>query len=228
MVNGNVDDGKAVVVRSLEAKDVDSVVEIHLRAFPDFFLSFLGYRFLREYYKSIVDFSQFAFVATKKGRVIGFTVGIDSSVNFYRMILKSRGLKFAFAAVPAILKRPTTISRIVEAFWKRPPVEHDEVPTVNLTSIGVLPEMLGHEVGHLLIREFSLLASKKGFRRIVLETDAESNERVCHFYRKEGFLIRRSFATSQGRRMHEFEKHLQGPESSQSTLPHLVENVCKP
>jgi len=228
MVNRDVEVGKNVIIRSFESKDIDSVVEIHLLAFPNFFLSFLGQRFLRQYYKSIVDYSQFGLVAAHNGKVIGFTTGLDSSFSFYRRILKSRGVKFALAAIPAIVKQPTIIFRLAEAIWKRSPREHDAVPTVHLTSIGVMPEMVGKSVGHLLMREFSSLALQKGFQRIVLETDAENNMRACQFYSKEGFQVRRSFVTTQGRKMYEFEKKLQGSEPNMSEMPSVMTDVCIP
>ena len=208
ILSRNGDSDGPIIVRQLEPMDVDAVARVHLRSFREFFLSFLGLDFLKQYYLSIVKFSQFGLVAAHHRKVIGFIVGIDSSSGFYKKMLKSRGIRFAFSSLPAIVRKPSAIPRLVGAFWKRAPVEQDEVPTVHLTSLGVEPELFGCGIGHRLISEFLPFISQRGFKRIVLETDAENNERVRNFYTKEGFLVRRSFVTPQGRKMLEFEKNL--------------------
>jgi len=43
-----------IEITSLSSSHINSVVEIHLKAFPHFFLSFLGPRFLREFYGSFL------------------------------------------------------------------------------------------------------------------------------------------------------------------------------
>ena len=43
---------KSPVIRPMVYVDVESVVNLHVRAFPGFFLSFLGPSFLREFYRS--------------------------------------------------------------------------------------------------------------------------------------------------------------------------------
>lgn len=216
-LNGNRDN--SIKIRLLECADVNSVAEIHLRAFPGFFLSFLGYSFLRQYYLSIVKLAQYGLVATKGNAVLGFAVGIDCDSGFYKKLLKSKGIRFALASLQAIIKKPSVLPRLIRALGKHSPIQNDGVPTVQLTSIGVMPEMLGCGVGHLLIEEFSSHIAQRGFKRIVFETDAEKNERVCRFYMKEGYKVRRNYMTFEGRKMLEFEKNLGDPRQSITGLP---------
>lgn len=208
MFSSGVHGKEVVLIRPLQFADVHNVARIHLLSFPGFFLSSLGLGFLRQYYLCIVKFSQYGFVAVRNSKVIGFIVGVDGCSGFYKKMLKFRALHFATASIPALIKKPSLVPRLLGAFWKKVPVEQDEVPTVHLTSIGVLPELSGGGIGHLLITEFNALISQSGFSRVVLETDAENNERVCQFYRKEAFKVRRTFFTPHGRKMIEFEKEI--------------------
>ena len=45
-------------------------------------------------------------------------------------------------------------------------------------------------------------------RRIVLETDAVDNYAACSFYEREGYSVRRTYSTHEGRKMHEYRKDL--------------------
>ena len=60
-------------VTPLSSSHIDIVVEIHLRAFPNFFLSFLGPRFLREFYASfLLDPQGMGYTASASdGQIIG-------------------------------------------------------------------------------------------------------------------------------------------------------------
>ncbi|KXU16623.1 hypothetical protein SORDD17_00170 [Streptococcus oralis] len=41
-----------------------------------------------------------------------------------------------------------------------------------------------------------------------LETDAVNNDRVNHFYEKNGFQLHREFTTAEGRKMNEYMYYL--------------------
>lgn len=199
---------REIHVCPLESVDVDSVANLHLQVFPDFFLSFLGYGFLRQYYMGIVQLNQYGLVVRQENTILGFVVGIDCHASFYSRLLKSRGLGFAVTSIPAIIKKPSILPRLFRAFCKQAPKPKDTIPTIQLTSIGVAPEVRGSGIGHRLMGEFSLFIFRKGFRRMILETDEENNESVCRFYQNEGFRILRKYHTPEGRKMIEFEKTL--------------------
>ena len=44
----------SIVTRPIIKSDIDTVVKIHIAAFPDFFLTQLGSAFLKFYYKSVL------------------------------------------------------------------------------------------------------------------------------------------------------------------------------
>jgi hypothetical protein len=82
------------LVVPLDQRHLSSVVSIHVKAFPDFFLSFLGAGFLREYYAAFLcDTSGLAFVAQEEsacGRVLGVVVGTAQPRGSFRRLMGFR------------------------------------------------------------------------------------------------------------------------------------------
>ena len=100
------------------AADVARVVELHLAAFPGFFLSFLGPRFLRLFYAEAVAVGGICLVVEARGGVAGFVAGSDRPGGFYGALLRRRALAFALAAAPALLRRPSSALRVARALLK--------------------------------------------------------------------------------------------------------------
>ena len=78
---------------------VDTVVEIHLKAFPDFFLSFLGPRFLREFYTSFfLDSQGMGYIASvPDSQILGVIVGPLDPRGYFKRLLKRRWWAFCLA-----------------------------------------------------------------------------------------------------------------------------------
>jgi ribosomal protein S18 acetylase RimI-like enzyme len=193
------------MIRNMSSENIKQVVSIHLKSFPGFFLSFMGTRFLSLYYNGVVEAPEgIAFVyLNKAGDPAGFVVGTSNPRGFYSRLLKRDWLKFSFASLGAICRRPAAIVRIARGFLH--PGENpagDEV--AGLFSIGVLPELQGTGAGKALVRAFQDEAKKRGCKKVFLTTDAEGNEAVNSFYRKLGFTVERQYNTPEGRKMNEY------------------------
>jgi ribosomal protein S18 acetylase RimI-like enzyme len=195
------EDRDATYVMEMEPRDVEEVVGVHLDSFQGFFLSFLGSDFLRLYYRSILDFDQIALVATSGGRVLGFVVGIDAEAGFYRRLLTTRAHRFAWASLPALWRKPAIVGRLFRALLKRSARATDGTSTANLTSLAVLSTAQGSGIGKALVTRFISVARARGFRRVILETDALENEEVIRFYFSLGFSEHHDYLTPEGRRM---------------------------
>lgn len=196
-------------LRPMTKEDTADVVAIHVAAFPQFFLTFLGPRFLRELYGAIVsDSSGIAWVAEEEGRVVGFVAGTDAPSRFYRRLIERRVLRFAMAAAIPFLRRPSILPRLLRAFGK--PAGSREAPgrRAELMSLAVAPSGQGSGAGALLVERFAEEARRRGVETIYLTTDAVSNERVNRFYERRGFARVRQFTTAEGRRMNEYQKRL--------------------
>ena len=200
------------MLRPLVASDVERVVDVHLRSFRGFFLTSLGRRFLTLYYAGVVrspDHIGFAFL-DDESRLQGFVAGSSNPRGFYSRLLKRDGIRFAFAALGAIVRSPAMVLRVARAV--RHPARNpagDEV--AGLFSIGVNPGIQGSGAGRRLVEAFVTEAAARGCRRVCLTTDRDGNDAVNEFYRGLGFAVGRRFTTPEGRRMNEYWKDLEDP-----------------
>ena len=79
----------------MDFKDLKSVVRIHQKAFQDFFLTQLGYKFLYQYYKLIIrDKDSIAYVSCSNNNISGFVCGSNNPEGFYKLFLLSSHLFF--------------------------------------------------------------------------------------------------------------------------------------
>lgn len=198
----------ALWTREMAETDVPTVVDIHLRGFPGFFLTFLGGRFLRELYLAIVaDPSGIAFVFDEGRGILGFVAGSSDASGLYSRLLKGRWWTFAAAALPAAIRRPAIVPRLIRALAK-PYAEVRPPGTGKLMSLCVDPEAQRGGVGKSLVEAFLGEAWRRGLRSVVLESDAEGNDAVNAFYGRQGFVLVRRFRTPEGREMNEYVREL--------------------
>lgn len=188
--------------------DVQKVVTVHIASFSEFFLSFLGPAFLREFYEgTLADSSCICFVAEYQGNLSGFIVGTDQPSGFYRRLILKHWWHFALASMAPFFKRPSIAPRLLRAFVKPAEVTH-KPGRGTLMSIAVLPEMMGKGIGKLLVQAFLEEAISRGVKQMDLTTDSENNHLVNNFYRGLGFVCERTFITPEGRKMCEYIIHL--------------------
>ncbi len=196
---------------SIEAKHIDEVVEAHMSAFPTFFLTFLGRRFLREFYKSfLVDDAGMGFVAEEEqtGSAIGVIVGPVVPDGYFKRLLKRRWWAFCIASAGAVLRRPSTIRRLMRAVFYRG--QSPEGPKRSLlSSIAVSPEHQGRGVGKALIEAWVAEARRRGSAGCYLTTDKENNEATNHFYLRTGWKVESSFTPPEGRAMNRYVLNFQ-------------------
>jgi len=188
---------------------VGQVTDIHQRAFPGFFLSALGSRFLRMYYGALAeDPAAIALVARRGDDVVGFVVGATNPRGYYRRLLRQRWLRFGVAALPAVVHAPSRITRVLRAM-SHPGANPEGRHVGGLFSIAVDPKLQSGGVGHRLIHRFVADARDRGVTAIYLTTDRDHNDSVNAFYLRNGFVCERTFVTREGRAMNEYWTYLQ-------------------
>ena len=185
---------------------LDQIVSVHLKAFPDFFLSFLGPKFLKEFYQSfIVDDAGVGFVAKESGseKILGVIVGPVIPAGYFRRLLKRRWWAFCMASLKAVLKKPSISKRLFRAVFYRgqSPAGPDRAL---LSSIAVSPDCQECGVGRALVQRWMQEVAGRGAVGCFLTTDADQNEAVNAFYQKLGWHIESSYATAEGRHMHRY------------------------
>jgi len=184
---------------------VVQAVEVHLRSFPNFFLSFLGPRFLREFYASfLVDKEGIGFVAQKpNGEIVGMVVGALNPRGFFKRLLMRRWLAFCFASVGSLLKQPTCFFRLIRAVFYRGNSPSGPSRAL-LSSIAVDPRVQSIGVGKALVESWVAEVQKRGLTGCYLTTDADGNKLVNNFYEHLGWKLESSYLTPEGRRMHRY------------------------
>ncbi len=187
----------------MQYKDIEQVVQLHLRTFSGFFLSFLGKTFLQVLYVSILDDPSGIAYIYGDSKVIGFVAGTSHPAGFYRQLISKRLLHFIFASINPVIQRPGIIPRMLRAL--NSPREVDPGPAcATLMSIAVAPEAQGLGIGKKLVGAFLAEAVRRGMMEVNLTTDALNNEPVNQFYQRYGFSLARSFTTPEGRLMNEY------------------------
>ncbi len=205
-----------VSIRPMAAGDVDAVTAVHLAAFPGFFLSFLGPRFLRQLYRAILDDEEgVAYVATRDGRVLGFVAGSGSD-GFYRRAARRRWLQFGWASASALIRRPSTARRLLRALLSPPKASS---PGVLLMSLAVDPTLQRSGAGRLLTRAFIDAARSRGASAVVLTTDRIGNDPVNAFYLAQGFSVASQYVTPEGRAMNEYILYIESTDDQDRHRP---------
>lgn len=186
--------------------DLKAIVNVHLNAFPDFFMSKLGPRFLHQYYRCILEYPRGLLVMEESNEgCIGFVAGFVDSASFYRE-LQRRRIVLSVAACVGILRRPHSLIPLLanERRTKLAARLPSDPNTAELSSLAVLPDASGLGVGSRLLRRFVDAARDRGAAKIVLTTDADDNGAVNQFYQKRGFALVRTFEARRGRRLNEY------------------------
>ena len=189
-------------VRRMRPNDLDGVVAIHLAAFPNFFLTFLGPRFLRIFYDAVMR-DGIALVATENDRVAGFVVGMLDSKSFYRRLWRKRFFHVAFAIAPVVLRHPSTLGKVARRGVTR---AFQPAPGAELMSLAVHPREQHRGVGRALVEAFIAAVHDSGTESLWLITDAAENDAVTKFYETLGFTVRRTFTNAEGRALVEYAR----------------------
>lgn len=195
-------------IRPAERGDLDAITRVHLWSFPGFFLSCLGPRFLRLFYAEILASDDGVLVvAEQDGAVVGLAAGTTMQAGFYRALLRRRLFGFAFAALPAAVRRPAIVPRLLRAF-RRPAESASASSAACLMSLAVDPSAGGRGVGAQLVAAFCGELRRRGSRDVCLTTDAAGNDDVNRFYRRNGFRIAQRLTTPEGRVLNEYVMNL--------------------
>lgn len=199
-------------ILKIDHKHISQIVDVHMKAFPNFFLTFLGPGFLKEFYNSFTyDSAGIGFVAVdgERNDVLGVIVGPLVPDGYFKRLLKKRWYAFCLASVAAVLKRPTITKRLFHALFYRgqaPPGP----PRALLSSIAVTPEVQGRGVGRALVERWVRQVKRRGITGCYLATDANNNDKINNFYQKLGWKIESTYTTPEGRLMNRYILDLSG------------------
>ncbi len=194
-------------IRELKPEDenlIDIIANLHQRAFPEFFLTQLGRQFLKTLYKGYLDDADSGIIiAEDQGTIKGFIAYSNDYPRFYKGLIKTKIIQFAWCSFLAAIRHPSFAKRLFGAFKKSESVEKRE-RYVELASICTDPDAEGQGIGTALINHLKSMVDFDKYIYISLETDAEDNEKVNCFYIKNGFRKECEYITAEGRKMNEY------------------------
>jgi len=186
----------------LSTADIREAAALHLRSFPSFFLSELGERFLREFYRGFLDDGAITAIARDEdGRLLGVVVGHMEPAGFFRRLLRRRWYAFGLASLSLVIRRPSVLPRIARAVTYRGQAGRTPQSGALLSSICVDPQEQGAGTGRKLLTSFTDELARRGGARAYLTTDAAANESANAFYLSAGWHHEEAFLTPEGRRM---------------------------
>jgi len=186
---------------------LDQIVAVHLDAFPGFFMTQLGRRFLRAYYRCVVQYEGgILLTEDRAGECIGFVAGFMEPAGFYRA-LRRRRLRLAFAAGAGLVTRPWMIGTLLADYGRAGGAARQPAGprTAELSSLGVKPTAAGGGLGSRLARGFIEAAGALGAEQVRLTTDTHGNDSVNAFYQRLGFTLVRNLEARRGRWLNEYE-----------------------
>jgi ribosomal protein S18 acetylase RimI-like enzyme len=191
-------------VRNALERDLDAVVAAHLAAFPSFFMTLLGPRFLTVFYRHFIEHPSGVLLVAcdTHDRVVGCLAGTGQPARLFRALRSQRGMTLLIAAIPALLRRPFSVTaRLLSAAWYR----GDEPPDLPgywlLSSLGVREDCAGSGVGTALLERFVTDATEAEAQGIYLVTDDDRNDRAKRFYTTRGFVMHSRRVRHDGRRL---------------------------
>lgn len=194
-------------IRPLTRALIPEAVTLHVAAFRNFYLTALGPRFLRQYYRCVVEYAQgICLGAFDEGTLIGFVAGFVDPSSFYQDLRAAR-FTLGLAAFPALIGDPRRILRFIINYRRAGSIASRTAyprTTAELASLAVHPAFEGRGIGGYLVRTFVSNAFSRGAARVILTTDAHGNNAVNLFYKRMGFQLMCTFEAQPGRILNEY------------------------
>jgi ribosomal protein S18 acetylase RimI-like enzyme len=197
-----------MTIRPATAADLPSICDIHIDAFPGFFLTTLGKGFLREYYATVMRAPKgiCLVVTDETPSLVGFVAGFVDNAGFYSL-LRTRKVSLALKAARHLVTHPWVVVRLLKTAGRvRSSAETSEDTTTvaELSSIGVRPAAEGRGHGKDLVVAFVQRAHELAATSVFLTTDAEANDAVNSFYVRLGFTLSERYVAPGNRQMNKY------------------------
>ena len=199
-----------ICYRRSKVSDSNQIAKIHMECFSNFFLTSLGYSFLKTYYRSCTNNKEaISICAVNKddNKLLGFAVGCLNSKGFNKRLILSNLLEYSYRSIILLFTKPIALIRLLKNLEKNNN-KNDKGNYAELLSIGVSPDHEGLGIGKKLLFEFENQITAKGIKLMTLTTDADFNDSVLKFYKKSGYSVYYDFETFPKRKMLKLIKEL--------------------
>lgn len=195
--------------RRATQNDVESIVKIHIDAFKGFFLTTLGYGFLKFYYTCFIRNSEtVTMISEEDGIVYGFAAATKYSKGFNSRLIKSQLFAFTILSLKLLFTTPTSLLRLTKNLTKKAESVDNDEDYAELYSIGVSTNAQGKGVGKFLLAATETEMKLQGVKNLSLTTDYNNNEQAIGFYHTMGYHTLYEFTTYPNRKMYRLIKQL--------------------
>lgn len=192
-----------ITIEKANYHDVNSIVTVHLDAFKNFFLSSLGERFLRLYYRSFIDSKKGIVLCAKEdNKVVGFSACSYECQGFNTSLVKANLLKYMAEAAVLLFTKPVALIRLAKNMSKESPEaqKFEGGECAELYSIAVSPSCQGKGIGKALLSAIEDDVRKHS-NQVSLTTDYYNNEKTIGFYHTLGYEDLYEFTSYPNRKM---------------------------
>jgi ribosomal protein S18 acetylase RimI-like enzyme len=199
------------VGKDVKCKDqlIKEVVEVHLNAFPNFFLSTLGTGFLKTYYRCFAEHANGNLIVAMYGdKVVAFAAATSICHGFNFSLLKKNLFAFGWCFMRLLFTKPMALVRLKKNLTKTLEEVGDDEDYAELYSIGTTAIVQGKGVGTKLIQQLEKQLKIRGVSKLSLTTDYVDNEAALCFYKKNGFSVLYEFVTYPNRKMYRLIKSI--------------------
>lgn len=194
------------VLRVAGPADAPELARVHALAFPEYFLTHLGSRFLQRYYRAFLDPEHTSVLCEHGGRVLGFVVGTPDLPSFRRSLYRPNIVPFATIVAVKIVTdkvvRSNVLARLVhvplafKALFSRSRETPDPSGGTNeslshLFSICVDPAAAGTGVATDIMNAYVAIERERGIDSVELSV-FDDNARALRFYEREGWVRTRT------------------------------------
>jgi ribosomal protein S18 acetylase RimI-like enzyme len=186
--------------KKLDSGCISQVVDIHDRAFKNFFLTTLGKAFLKQFYLSLAERSDVIARGywDKQMQLVGFFVANYNHQGFYKRLCKQNFFRFFLPTFKVFLSRPRLLVRLANSL-STSSRSHGFEKYPYLMSICVDPAVQNKGLGKEMILDLMEILRQEGYDGLYLTTDAHENNSTNSFYIRAGFVKNESFL--QGKRL---------------------------
>ena len=181
----------------MTAADVDAVVDVHARAFPEYLLTHMGREYLRHYYAAFLSHSKhYAMVAEIDGRVVGFVAGTAAIERLNARVYRPRigvalTVAIRFIADPVLrkylLSKREHFTKLLRVLARRK-TSRVAVSKIaeRLLSIGVSPDSQRMGVAQALVSGFNKRLNADGIGTVGLSVRHDNASGIA-FYERTGW-----------------------------------------
>ncbi|WP_221658070.1 GNAT family N-acetyltransferase [Bacteroides salyersiae] len=197
------------IIHPVRKDEIDALVVIHTSAFPEFFLTQLGRRFLRLYYSSVLSHPEGILLGYyEEDRLTGFCAATINSNGFNKRLIKFHFFAFVIETFILLLTNIKALKRLYLNLSKSDSANTDKGEYAELLSIGVDREHQGKGIGKQLLMALEEEVKQRGGRKLSLTTDCHNNKQAVSFYRSMGYRVFYDFMAYPDREMYRLIKTL--------------------